>query len=61
MGQEKPQVNCLKCKYFAITWDTPFPRACKLFGFKGRAFPSATVLQSTGEPCQGFEPKEQKG
>lgn len=50
----KENVNCLKCKYYLVTWDARFPRGCKLFGFRGAMMPSITVYRSTGEQCQNF-------
>lgn len=52
-------INCLKCKYYYITWDTQKPYGCKFFGFKSYQTPSVVVLQSSGSPCQGFEDKSQ--
>jgi hypothetical protein len=53
---EKP--NCLACAHFRVTWDPAFPRACDLFGFKGRDMPSAEVLRAAGKPCPAFSRKE---
>lgn len=50
------RINCLKCKHLKVTWDPKFPRACKIFGFKGKELPSATVFRITGKPCPSFEP-----
>jgi hypothetical protein len=52
-----PQINCLRCRYYYITWDSRFPRGCRLFGFKSSGPPSLAVLQSSGESCKGFVPK----
>ncbi|MDR0599457.1 MAG: hypothetical protein LBG84_05170 [Treponema sp.] len=49
--------NCLRCEHFKITWDPAFPRACLLFGFKGRSLPSAGVFQAAGRACPAFKPK----
>jgi len=57
-GDEKARRDCFKCKHFAVSWDPKFPRSCKLFGFKTARMPSAAVLESSGEPCEGFEKKE---
>jgi len=57
MSGEQAKVNCYKCKYFYITWDTNFPRGCRLLGFKSRGIPSADVFNSSGIPCLSFEPK----
>jgi len=51
------KVDCFHCVHFAITWETNFPRCCRLFGFKTAKIPSAAVLESSGEPCVGFERK----
>jgi hypothetical protein len=55
---EKNNINCIKCKYFFITWDKSFPNGCKLFGFKGMKLPSFTVLQATGAACTNFLEKQ---
>lgn len=54
------KVDCFKCQYFAITWDSNFPRACKLYGFKSAGIPSMTVFKASGAKCMGFAPKETK-
>ena len=51
------KVNCFKCRYFQITWDTKFPRSCKLYEFKSAKMPSVAILETTGEHCVGFELK----
>jgi len=52
------KINCLKCKYFYVTWDPKFPNGCKFFGFKSKCRPSLAVRQSSGQDCHGFEEKE---
>jgi len=54
------KVNCFQCIYFTVTWDTQFPRACSLYGFKSANLPSATVLETTGTACLGFVKKGSK-
>lgn len=54
---QKP-VNCLKCKYFYVTWDSKHPRGCRLYGFKTQLMPSLLVFQSTGAPCPSYAEKE---
>ncbi len=51
------RINCQKCKYYYITWDSKMPYGCKAFGFKSRQTPSVVVYQSSGKSCQGFEEK----
>ncbi|MDR2552401.1 MAG: hypothetical protein LBD31_04440 [Treponema sp.] len=46
--------DCLKCVHFKVSWDPAFPRACGLFGFKGRFMPSAEVFRATGRICPAF-------
>jgi len=50
-------VNCFHCVHFSITWDTKFPKACKVYGFKTAGMPSVAVSQSTGCDCMAFTPK----
>ena len=50
----KEDINCLKCKYYLVTWDARYPRGCKLFGFRGAIMPSIMVYRSTGAKCQNF-------
>ncbi|HEX2925636.1 MAG TPA: uracil-DNA glycosylase [Ruminiclostridium sp.] len=57
---EEEKVNCLKCKYYYITYDARMPYGCRLFGFKGRQVPSVSVLQSSGSPCEGFDVKDKQ-
>ncbi|QGQ95902.1 uracil-DNA glycosylase [Paenibacillus psychroresistens] len=52
-----PKIDCMKCKYFYVTWDSNSPRGCKFFNFKSKQLPSTVVLQSSGEACLKFEPK----
>ena len=60
MQEDNPKINCLKCRHLKITWNAQFPRACKIFGFKGKALPSAIVFKVTGKPCPAFEPVTRK-
>lgn len=53
-----PRIDCMKCRYFYVTWDTKFPKGCKAYGFKSQTMPSLTVLSSSGSPCLHFESKE---
>lgn len=52
MLQEK--INCLKCKYFYVTWDQKFPNGCKFFGFKSQYRPSLVVWQTSGQECHAY-------
>ncbi len=50
--------NCLKCEFFAVSWDPDFPRSCRVFGVKSRELPSVVVYQSTGRHCPAFRESE---
>jgi hypothetical protein len=50
--------NCLRCRYFRITWEPAFPRSCSMFGIKCRNLPSMEVFLSTGRHCFSFKEKE---
>jgi hypothetical protein len=47
-------IDCFKCKYLYITWDTINPRGCRAFSFKTTKMPSIVVLETSGEPCYKF-------
>jgi hypothetical protein len=51
------KINCYKCVYFYVTWDTAFPRGCKFYNFKTLNLPSILVKQSTGQSCDKFKLK----
>ena len=55
---KKNEINCVKCIYFVTTWNPQFPRACRLYGFRGKQWPSIMVLNASGEPCLGFKRKD---
>lgn len=57
---EHVRINCFKCKYFFITWDTNNPRGCSYFGFKTTQLPSVIVFKSSGKKCGAFSPKKEK-
>ena len=50
--------DCFKCRYFKITWEVAFPRACLLFGVKCRNLPSMEIFLSNGKHCFSFTPKD---
>jgi hypothetical protein len=55
---ENKPIDCFKCKYMQITWDASRPRGCLAFGFKTEKIPSTVILETSGEPCHMFTPKE---
>ena len=60
MSESTIPPNCFQCKHLKITSDPHFPRACLVFGFKGRELPSVTVKKTTGESCKVFSPKKSR-
>lgn len=58
MKVDVKKINCRKCKYYYITWDTRFPFGCKLFGVKSKQTPSIIVYQSIGKYCDRFMEKQ---
>ncbi len=51
------RINCLKCIYYYVTWDSTHPRGCKYFKFKTKEMPSLTVKKSSGHPCKAYTEK----
>ena len=49
--------DCTRCRHFVVTWRPETPRGCRLYGFEGAHLPAIVVRATTGEPCQGFEPR----
>lgn len=54
----KLKANCLKCKFFYVTWDKTNPRGCKYFGFKTKSMPSVDVAQVSSKECGAFVAKD---
>lgn len=54
------RLDCRRCIYFYVTWDTSFPYGCKLFEVKSRQLPSVVVYQSLGTECDKYEEKQHK-
>ena len=50
--------DCMKCHYFAISWDPGKPYSCRLMGFRSRRLPALEVLSTDGTPCLGFVDKQ---
>nr|WP_097157187.1 uracil-DNA glycosylase [Bacillus oleivorans] len=47
----------MQCQHFYVTWDTRFPRGCRVYGFKTRQLPSVEVFRASGMKCLKFEKK----
>ncbi|PCJ17307.1 MAG: uracil-DNA glycosylase [Candidatus Cloacimonadota bacterium] len=50
----KKRINCIKCKYYKVTWEPERPHACTLFSFKSKIIPMYVVRKSGGQQCQGY-------
>lgn len=46
--------DCLRCQFFAVSWDPDFPRSCTVFGIKSRQLPSILVYEATGRHCPAY-------
>jgi len=57
MNQIK-NASCAQCRFYYVTWDTSFPKGCRIFRFKSKHSPSQTVYESTGKFCEEFVEKE---
>ena len=57
MGSDsEPRIKpCLRCLWYAVSWDPAFPHSCRQFGIKSRELPSVSVLRNTGQPCPSWE------
>ncbi|MEW6074430.1 MAG: hypothetical protein AB1726_17780 [Planctomycetota bacterium] len=55
-----PSPDCRRCRHFYVTHDARWPYGCRAFAMKSRALPAAEVLLSSGEPCRGFAPREER-
>ena len=52
------EIDCRKCEYYRVTWDKNAPHGCRVFGFKGKKLPGATVCEaSSGRRCQFYRNK----
>jgi hypothetical protein len=50
--------DCLRCKFYFVTYDAHKPHGCRALGFKSRQMPGAVVLEaSSGVPCLKFQNK----
>ncbi|THB80167.1 MAG: uracil-DNA glycosylase [Desulfobacteraceae bacterium] len=54
------RINCHRCIYFYITWESHMPYGCRAMGFKSRQLPSIVVFNSSGEPCLRFSEKQNR-
>lgn len=52
--------NCMKCKYYFITFDQHAPKGCKAYNIKSKQLPSMIVKQASGGECLGFSAKPEK-
>ena len=51
------RINCRRCVHFFVTWEPAQPYGCRYYGFKSPLIPSQAVFNSSGIPCQMFQPR----
>ena len=49
--------DCRRCRHYFVTYDPALPHGCRAFEIKSAPLPTKVVLESSGEPCRGFERK----
>ncbi|MFA6760458.1 MAG: uracil-DNA glycosylase [Sulfuricurvum sp.] len=52
------RIDCRRCVYYFVTWESSRPHGCKAYGFKSAMIPSMVVKKSSGSECSYFSPKE---
>jgi len=52
-------IDCHKCIFYYVTWDSSFPHGCRGMGFKSRRYPSNEVRRiMMGNDCLFFTKKK---
>ncbi len=59
-AQKMKKINCKRCVYYYVTWESVHPHGCKAFGFKSKIIPSQEVKNSSGKECAMYEVKKPK-
>ncbi|SFV68215.1 hypothetical protein MNB_SM-5-878 [hydrothermal vent metagenome] len=52
------RINCRKCEYYFVTWQSNQPHGCRAYGFKSAQMPSMVVFKSSGSACSLFKEKQ---
>ncbi|PIE74118.1 MAG: uracil-DNA glycosylase [Deltaproteobacteria bacterium] len=52
------RIDCRICVNFFVTWKANRPYGCKAYGFESSQMPSIIVMQTSGEPCRMYRPKQ---
>lgn len=60
MDVEVEAPDCRDCVHYFITWDVAFPYGCRAMDFKSKRLPHLDVLESSGQPCLRFEPRQRE-
>jgi hypothetical protein len=55
-ASERPR--CTGCVHYFITHETVFRYGCRALDFKSRRAPVLDVIESSGQPCLYFKPRE---
>jgi hypothetical protein len=52
-------IDCHKCIYYYVTWDSSFPHGCRGMEFKSRRYPNNEVRRiMMGKDCLFFTKKK---
>lgn len=54
------KINCRRCEYYFVTWESQRPHGCRAYGFKSPQIPSLLVFKSSGMDCNMFKEKPSK-
>ncbi len=49
--------RCIDCRFYYVTWIPATPHGCRAMRFRSQVEPCLVVLESSGIPCQAFQPK----
>lgn len=56
--QAQARLLCRRCAHYFITHDPVFRHGCRAMDFKGVRLPGLDVLETTGQLCMTFQPKD---
>jgi hypothetical protein len=56
--QRRPTAVCVRCRHYFVTYVPAQPHGCRAYGFRSKILPSQVVMQSSGQPCSLFAPRQ---
>lgn len=51
-------IDCLRCKFYYVTWQKRMPHGCRAMKFKSMQIPSVLVRKTSGQECMLFQRKK---